>query len=147
MKCVRVFKDGSKIHLEAGVHFVDSILAPIICNFVLSNLTKDFFCDVNFPKNAAVTNMKGKTRNLEVTRFLIGYADDLMIKVISEEEAAYAIEKLGCSLDRACLQINKEKTGVYNLMLKSRFEWLGYTYVVVPKGSFFYSNLIGKGQR
>ena len=57
----------------------------------------------------AVTNMKGKT--LEVTRFLIGYADDLMMKVISKEEAAYAIEKLGCSLARAGLQINQYKTG------------------------------------
>lgn len=135
-----------------------SILGPIICNFVLSNLTKEFFNDTNFPKNGArklarasahpvVTNMKGKTRNLEVTRFLIGFADDLMIKVISEEEATYAIEKLSGSLAKADLQINRRKTRVHNLMLKSRFEWLGYTYVVVPKGDLYYSKLIGKGQR
>ena len=151
LKCVRVFKDGSKIHLEAGVA-QGSILGPIICNFVLSNLTKDFFCDVNFPTLKTVTNMKGKTINLEVTRFMIGYADDLMMKVISKEEAAYAIKKLGCSLARAGLQINQDKTRVYNLMFKSRFEWLGYTYVVVPKrgcvrGPSDHPPLIGKGQR
>ena len=32
-------------------------------------------------------------------------------------------------------------------MFKSRFEWLGYTYVIVPKGGFYSSYLIGKGQR
>lgn len=134
------------MHVKTGVP-QGPILGPIICNFVLSNLTKEFFNDTNFPKNAAVTNMKGKTRNLEVTRFMIGFADDLMIKVISEEEATYAIEKLSGSLAKADLQINRIKTRVHNLMLKSRFEWLGYTYVVVPKGDLYYSKLIGKGQR
>ncbi len=122
------------------------LLAPIICNFVLSNLTKEFFNDTNFPKNPAVTNIKGVHRpagGLDVTRFLIGFADHLMIKVSSEQEATYAIEKLSDSLAKADLQINTTKTRVHNLMLKSRFEWLGYTYVVVPK----VGSLKLKGQR
>ena len=77
---------------------------------VLASLWSSLRCGPRFASDhPAVTNMKGKT--LEVTRFLIGYADDLMMKVISKEEAAYAIEKLGCSLARAGLQINQYKTG------------------------------------
>ena len=68
-----------------------------------------------------------------------------MIQVISQEEAAYAIEKLGKSLAEADLDISKSQ--VYDLKVKSRFEWLGYTYLVVPQQEIHYSKLVGKGQR
>ena len=161
LKCIRVFKNGRKMHLEAGVP-QGSIVGPVICNFVLSSLTKDFFGDTHFPKNpcaarkltipgdkvtSRIRTEKTETRSVEVTRFLVGYGHDLMIQVISQEEAAYAIEKLGKSLAEADIDISKSQVGIYDLKVKSRFEWLGYTYLVVPQEEIHYSQLVGKGQR
>lgn len=122
-----MYDDGSKHKVSTGVP-QGSVLGPSICNFVLGTITKDFFVDTQFPKNPVVTNMRGKKREqgLQVPkgekRFLIGYAGDLMIKVISREEANYAIEKMKGLLARAGLQLNHDKTRVYKLMEKSRFE-------------------------
>nr|YP_009720789.1 hypothetical protein [Ostreobium quekettii]QGQ62001.1 hypothetical protein [Ostreobium quekettii] len=179
LKCIRVFKNGSKMHLKAGVP-QGFIVGPVICNFVLSSLTKDFFEDTHFPKNPCASSafskrtkftipsasrfvrfekaeeapgdkvtsrIRTETRNVEVTRFLVGYAHNLMIQVISQEEAAYAIEKLGKSLAEADLDISKSQVGIYDLKLKSRFEWLGYTYLVIPQEDIHYSKLVGKGPR
>ena len=89
LKCIRVFKNGSKMHLKAGVP-QGSIVGPVICNFVLSSLTKDFFEDTHFSKNPSASRfvrfaaaapgdkvtsrIRTETRNVEVTRFLVGYA-------------------------------------------------------------------------
>jgi group II intron reverse transcriptase/maturase len=146
IKCIRISQDGKKEKLSQGVP-QGSILGPIICNFVLSTITKNFFADKNFPKNPTVTNMQGKTRNLQVKRFLLGYADDIIIKVINKDEAIYAVDKMSQILTQAGLTLNKEKSGIYDHSQKCRFEWLGYTYVIIPKDKITFSKLIGKGQR
>lgn len=119
----------------------------MVCNFVLNYVTRDFFQDKKFPKNPVLMNMKGKMTPIEVRRFMVGYADDIMIKVINDQEAVYAIQKMKNILIKVGLELNLQKTGVYNLLEKCRFEWLGYTYVVVPKNDLRYTNLISKGQR
>jgi len=59
---------------------------------------------------------------MTVTRFIIGYADDLMIKVINKQEVNYAYIKLEKILKTVGLNINKEKSIVYNLLEKSKFD-------------------------
>jgi len=66
--------------------------------------------------------MKGNLRSVEVTRFIIGFADDLMIKVINVQEVNYSYIKLEKLLKTVGLNINKEKSTIYNLLEKSKFD-------------------------
>lgn len=146
IKCFRVLEFGKKIKMLSGVP-QGSILGPIICNFTLAYLTNDFFADPFFPKNPVLKNLKGKIRPIQVSRFIIGYADDLMIKVINQDEADYALKKLIGKLSEANLEINIEKTHSYDLSIKTKFDWLGYTFLALPKESLRYSKLINRGER
>jgi hypothetical protein len=98
------------------------VIGPLICNFVLSKILTNFFNDQQFPKNPKLINMKGNLRNIEVTRFIIGYADDLILRVIDMQEANYSLKKLEKILKYVGLNINKDKSCIYNLLEKSKFD-------------------------
>jgi len=59
---------------------------------------------------------------MEVRRFIIGYSDDIIIKVISEQEANYAMLKLNNILKQVGLNINSNKSSIFNLLFKSKFD-------------------------
>lgn len=146
IKCFRVLESGNKIKMRSGVP-QGSVVGPIICNFTLAYLTNNFFADPFFLKNPALKNSKGNTRPIQVNRFFLSYADDLMIKVISKDEADYALKKLISELSKAGLKINSEKTHSYDLSIKAKFDWLGYTFLVLPKESLCYTKLVNRGER
>jgi hypothetical protein len=58
---------------------------------------------------------------LDVTRFIIGYCDDLMIKVVSQQEANYVMAKLDHILKPVGLNININKSFIFNLLLRTKF--------------------------
>lgn len=124
-----------------------SVLGLIICNFTLAYLTNDFFADPFFPKNPVLKNLKGKIRPIQVKRFIIGYADDLIIKIINQNEADYSLKKLISKLFKANLEINSEKTHTYDLSIKAKWDWLGYTFLALPKESLRYTKLISCGEK
>lgn len=144
LKCTNINQNGKKDKLTKGV-CQGSVIGPLICNYVLSNILSKFFNDKQFPKSIKTTNMKGNLRWLDVTRFIIGYAEDIMIKVISEQEANYVITKLEKILKPVGLNINK--LWIFNLLLHSKFNWLGYTFLIIPKQEIRYSSLIGRAER
>lgn len=147
IKCFRVLESGKKVNMRFGVP-QGSFLAPIICNFTLAYLTNNFFfADPFFLKNSTLKNLKGNIRSLQVNRFIIGYADNLIIKVINRDEADYALKKLISKLSEADLKINCEKTYSYDLSIKAKFNWLGYTFLVLPKKSLRYTKLVSRGER
>lgn len=146
LKCIKINDNGKKIRLTKGIS-QGSIIGPLICNFVLSNILNDFFNDRQFPSTIKTINMKGNKRWIDVTRFIIGYSDDIMVKVISEQEANYAMLKLNNILKQAGLNINQNKSFIFNLLFKSKFDWLGYTFLIIPKQDIHYSTLISRGER
>lgn len=121
LKCYRIGPNGKKHRLQKGVS-QGSVIGPLICNFVLSNVLKDFFNDKQFPKRPKLYNIKGNLRPIDVTRFIIGYADDLIIKVINVQEVNYSYIKLEKLLKTVGLNINKEKSTIHNLLEKSKFD-------------------------
>ena len=135
-----------KITLNKGVS-QGSIIGPLICNFVLSNILTNFFNDIKFPKAVRCTNMKGNTRTMDVTRFIVGFSDDIILKVISEEEANYAKLKLNNILQQVGLNLNLKKSSVHNLLFKTKFDWLGYTFLTIPKQDIRYTSLISRAER
>jgi Group II intron, maturase-specific domain/HNH endonuclease len=133
--------------MRSGV-LQSSILSPIIRNFTLAYLTNNFFfADPSFPKSLALKNLKGNIRSIQVNRFLLGYAGDLMIRVINQYEVDYALKKLVSKLSKAGLKINCEKTNSYDLSIKAKFDWLGYTFLVLPRESLRYTKLVNCGER
>jgi hypothetical protein len=131
--------------LQKGVS-QGSVIGPLICNFVLSNILNDFFNDKQFPMRPKLINIKDNLHFVKATRFIIGYADDLMIKVINVQEANYSYTKIEKLLKTVGLNINKEKSTIYNLLEKSKFDWLGYTFLTVPKNHIYYSTLISRAE-
>lgn len=147
LKCIKINLNGKKEKLTKGV-CQGSILGPLICNFVLSNILNNFFNDKQqFPNAIKTINMKGNSRWIDVTRFIIGYSDDIMIKVVSQQEANYAMVKLDSILKQAGLNININKSFIFNLLLRSKFDWLGYTFLIIPKQEIHYSTLISRAER
>lgn len=114
-------KSGKKIKRRSGV-LRSFVLGPIICNFTLAYLTNNFFADPFFTKNLTFNNLKRNIYSIQVNRFLLGYADDLMIKVISQDEADYALKKLTSQLFKAGLKINSENLFSCDLSIKSKFD-------------------------
>jgi hypothetical protein len=70
-----------------------------------------------------------------------------MIKVVSQQEANYAMVKLDSILKQAGLNININKSFIFNLLLRSKFDWLGYTFLIIPKQEIYYSTLISRAER
>ena len=110
-------------------------------------MTNKIFLDKNFPKNPTLVNLKGNKRNIQVTRYVLGYADDLIFKVISSEEAKYLLLKLKSLLLNANLLMNLEKTSIYDLNYKSKFDWLGYTFVTIKSAEVKPTKLISTSER
>jgi RNA-directed DNA polymerase len=61
LKCIKINNNGKKDRLTNGVS-QGSIIGPLICNFVLSNILNNFFNDKQFPKLIKSINMKGNFR-------------------------------------------------------------------------------------
>ena len=62
LKCIKINPKGKKEKLTKGV-CQGSIIGPLICNFVLSNILNNFFNDKQqFPNAIKTTNMKGNSR-------------------------------------------------------------------------------------
>jgi len=114
-----VFDNGKRQLTQSGIP-QGSILGPIVCNFVLSSILKGLFSN-QYPKHPKVTNLRGNTRGLQVTRYILGYADDLMIKVINVEEAMMAKKDVQNLLATVGLKINEGKTKIYDMRTKQKF--------------------------
>ena len=146
IKGISISHDGKKRKHNCGVP-EKSVIGPIICNFVLAQLTKDFFVDNNFPKNPTLINLKGNKRNIQVSRYILGYGDELIFKVISSEESRYTLLKLNSLLFKANLWANLEERSVYNLDFKSKFDWLGYTFLIIKSIEVKPTKLISTSER
>lgn len=122
ISCVRVDSNKEKTRLTSGIP-QGSVLGPLVCNYVLSIIFNGIWDDNKFfPKNPVITNMCGNIRNLEVSRYMLGYADDIIFKVISLEEANNLIMILKERLAIAGLRLNQEKVLIIDLNRKSRFD-------------------------
>ena len=55
-------------------------------------------------------------------RFFICYYNDLVIKVTNPHEGFYALKKLVKKLSKVNLNINSEKTCIYDLSTKIKFD-------------------------
>lgn len=137
IKCFRVSKSGKKKRVWSGIS-QGSMLSSIICNFTLAHFTSDFFKDSFFSKSLTFKNGSGKIR------FIICYCDDLVIKVINPHEGCYVLKKLIKKLSKVSLNINSEKTCIYDLSTKTKFDWLGYTFLVIPRSSLRFTRLLGR---
>lgn len=137
MKCFRVSKSGKKKRMLSGIS-QGSVLGSIICNFTLAYITRNFFKDLFFSKSFTFKNVSGKIR------FLICYCDDLIIKVNNPHEGSYALKKLISELSKIKLNINSKKICIDDLSTKTKFDWLGYTFLVIPKSSLRFTKLLGR---
>lgn len=132
-RAIRVSPSGKKIKLTSGVP-QGSVIGPLIGNFVLNKAFKDFFeKEKIFPTTIIATNLKGNTRGISVTRYFVGYADDIIFKLARECEVKASIALLEQRLSFVGLSLNLKKTKAFNLLQKSKFNWLGYTILVVQK--------------
>jgi hypothetical protein len=119
------------------------MIGPILRNFTLNYVFRGFFKDkMVFPPCSKVRGARGKFKLTKVNRFIISCADSLIIKVISFEEALYAREKLEKLLKIVGPVLNGTKTFTYDLLGKTRFEWLGYTFLMVSRDRLRYSKLV-----
>jgi hypothetical protein len=94
----------------------------LIFNFVLSTILNNFFNDKQFFKYSKPLNLKSNLHSIKAKRFFISYASDLIIKVINANEAGYSFIKLTGLLKIVGLHVNKEKSSIYNLLDKSKFD-------------------------
>lgn len=117
------------------------ILGPIIRNFTLAYFTDDFFADSIFK------DLKRNIGSTRVTRFFLSYADDFMIKVISQDEVIYALKKLKSKLSGAGLEIDDEQHRIYDFSTRVKFDWLGYTFLALPKKILRYTRLVSRKGR
>lgn len=137
IKCFRVSKSCKERRMLSGIS-QSSVLSSIICNFTLAYFTSDFFKDLFFSKSLTLKNVSGKIR------FFICYRNDLIIKVVNPHEGCYALKKLVRKLSKVNLNLNSEKICIYDLSTKIKFDWLGYTFLVIPKGSLRFTKLLGR---
>lgn len=123
--------------IEQGSVFA---MGPLVCKYTLNYCLKDIF--KGLPPSQTVTNMQGNPRDQDMTRFMVGYEDAIILKVCSENEVEKTLGRIEAQLKMAGLSINKEKTLVCNLQNKTKFDWLGYTFLAAPKGSFYRGKLL-----
>lgn len=127
-KPVTIELNETAFSLEKGA-FQSSFVAGVVWNFVLSKLTNKFFEDTRISQNVGMPH------------FLISFKSALMINVSNTIEAVYVLNKLSNRLKNAGLEIDRSKVGVFNLAFKCRFDWLGYTFVILPRNLFQASKL------
>lgn len=73
---------------------------------------------------------------------MLSHTHSIIIKVISQDEANYALKKLTNKLSKTGLKISSDKIHSYDLSMKTKFDWLGYTFVILPKKSLRYTKLV-----
>jgi hypothetical protein len=133
--------------LNAGVVQQKFILLPLIVNVVLANVFKNFFDDDMFQKRAKKTRWPEKNKSFEANHYIVGYADDIIMRVSNKKEVNYALKKAEIRLAVAGMRLNKEKTQSYNLSKKTKFDWLGYTFLIFPKEDVRYTKLVSCASR
>lgn len=117
-----MYDDGRRERMYKGIP-QGSVLGPIICNFVLNNLFNNIFSDrLKFPMTSDLINLKGNQRGISVTRYILGYADDIIFKVINITEAEILKEEIQKRLGTAGLKLSENKTKIYDLKIKQKFE-------------------------
>jgi RNA-directed DNA polymerase len=132
--------------LNAGVQ-QGSVLGPLISNVVLAKVFENFFDDDMFPKLVEENTWPEKNKSLEANRYIVSYADNMIMRVISKEEVDYAKKKAEKCLAVAEIRLNKEKTQSYDLSKKAKFDWLGYTFLIFPKEDVRYTKLVVRCHR
>lgn len=118
------------------------ILGPIIFNFVLAKIFSHFFNDFS----SYTISIKQKivySLNMAVsTRYLICYANNIILKVQNKEEATKALLKLQILLETVSLRLDKKRSNFYNLSTKAKFHWLGFTFLFLFNRTIKYSKLL-----
>jgi retron-type reverse transcriptase len=117
VKCFRVLAYGKKIKMSSGVSR-SFVLGSIIYNFILAQALKSF-CN----RISCYTHTNG---------FIVGYADDFIIRASNINEVYSILKELKTSLLKVGLGINNENIYGYSSRLKVKFDWLGYTFVAFP---------------
>lgn len=138
IKCIHIKNDGKKINMQSGVP-EGSIIGPIICNFILSFLIKDLLKDSISQNTLLNTNIS----TFNSVACIINYADSLMIKVTGNEQTRNVLKILERKLLEASLKISEEKTNIYNLSTNIKFDWLGYSFLIIHNKNP-YSNKVKK---
>jgi hypothetical protein len=126
-----------------------SVLGPLVCNVILSNCLTNFFDDPFFNKSIMTVNMKGNRRCVDFNRFLVCYADDVSFRVASYGEAEYCISKISSLISVFGLKLNFEKTSIYDLSSakQTKFDYLGYTFMVTTSDNFYSGGLVNSAQK
>lgn len=135
-----------KERLDVGVS-QGSVLGPVIANVILAKVFERFFDDTLFPRWFKSKTLAGKAKSFEINRYIIGYADDIILRLASKEEANHAKKKAEERLAVVGLRLNEEKVRLYDLSMKVKFDWLGYTFLIFPKDKVRYTKLIGRASR
>ena len=134
---ITLWKEKLSIGVSQG-----SVLGPVIANVILAKVFENFFCDSLFPTRFKSRALSGKAKSFEINRYIIGYADDIILRLATKKEANYAKKKAEKLLAIAGLRLNEEKTQLYDLSVKVKFDWLGYTFLIFPKKKVRYIKLI-----
>ena len=107
-------------------------VGPMICNFMLSELSKDFFDSRQVAQCDVASKRTNNSEGVETLPFLISFGNKLMMKVSDGVEVVHAMKKLRDRLKEAGLILNRPESRVYNLAFKCHFDWLGYAYLTIP---------------
>jgi hypothetical protein len=103
-----------------NIYSLGSILGPIIFNFVLAKIFSHFFND--FSSTISIKQKIVSSLNTAVSaRYLICYANNIILKVQNKEEATKAIVKLRVLLETVSLKLAKKRSHYYNLSTKAKF--------------------------
>lgn len=131
-----------------------SVLGPLICNVIMlnalyesnGNLTKTNNLKIFNGLKASFINDDG--RSTRCIRKIISYADDIVITTNCNTELNMLVEVVRNALLKFGLNLSDEKSHIvqYNSNKSCKFDYLGFTFLFIPKSSANYGGLIKKGE-
>lgn len=112
------------------------IWAPIIYNFILAQVYENCFTS-NLLKFLKLYNNK-----VPFIDFFLNFNNNILIKVTNRIKIAYFITYLRYKFIKLGLSVASEKVIHLDFNRKIKFNWLGYTFLVIPKQFLYWTKLI-----
>lgn len=130
-----------------------SVLGPLICNIIVlkalyesnGNLTKTNNLNIFKGIKASFINDYGSTSRC--IRKIITYADDIVITTNCNSELNTLVELVRLSLKKFGLSLadNKSNIIIYNSNKIVKYNYLGFTFLYIPKTMVKYGGILQKG--